>query len=73
MEGEARAALPAGNERILRDMAVYNFGSNLAILADLVNKLYTRTVELDMEANRHGRPVYKTIRGLDDIGQYLVP
>lgn len=73
LSGSSSGGVPTGNERILRDMAVNNFASNLAILADLVNKLYTRTVELDMEANRHGRPVYKTIRGLDEIGQYLVP
>ena len=66
-------AIPTGNERILRDMAVNNFASNLSILADLVNKLYTRTVELDMEAHRHGRPVYKTFEGLDRVGEYLVP
>lgn len=66
-------ALPAGNERILRDMAVNNFASNLSILADLVNKLYTRTVELDIEAHRHSTPVYQSIRQLQEIGQYLVP
>jgi hypothetical protein len=67
------SAIPTGNERILRDMAVNNFASNLSILGDLVNKLYTRTVELDMDAHRHGRPIYKTVKGLDQIGEYLVP
>lgn len=66
-------SVATGNERVLRDMAVNNFTSNLSILADLINKLYTRTVELDMEAHRHGQPVYKTIRRLDEVGQYLVP
>lgn len=69
----ASGSLPSGNERTMRDMAVNNFASNLAILADLVNKLYTRTVELDIEAHGQGRPVYKTLRRLDEIGQYLVP
>jgi hypothetical protein len=64
---------PGGNERILRDMAVNNFAPNLAILADMVNKLYTRAVEVDMETHRHGIPVYKNYRGLDQIGAYLVP
>jgi hypothetical protein len=27
----------------------------------------------DMEQHRHGEPVYKTVKGLEDIGQYLVP
>jgi hypothetical protein len=67
------AALPSGNERILRDMAVNNFASNLSILADLVNKLYTRVVGLDVEAHRHAVPAYKSVKGLNEIGQYLVP
>ena len=69
----ASGSVPSGNERILRDMAVNNFSSNLSILADMVNKLYTRIVELDIEAHPHGRPVYKTIKGLSEIGQHLVP
>ena len=73
LSSTATGSIPTGNERILRDMAVNNFASNLAILADLVNKLYTRTVELDMEAHRHGSPVYKSAKGLDKIGEYLVP
>ena len=69
----ASGSIPTGNERILRDMAVNNFASNLSILADLVNKLYSRTVDLDMEENRHGRPVCKDFKGLSEVGQYLVP
>ena len=69
----ATRSAPVGNERILRDMAVNNFASNLSILADLVNKLYSRVVEMDIEEHRHGRPVYKTLKGLNEIGQYLVP
>ena len=64
---------PLGNDRILRDMAVNNFGSNLAILADLVNKLYSRTVEVDKEMANGRTPVFKTMRELDEIGTYLVP
>lgn len=73
LSSTAGASLPSGNERILRDMAVNNFASNLSILADLVNKLYTRVVELDVEAHRHGTPAYKSVKGLSEIGQYLVP
>ncbi len=64
---------PSGNDRILRDMAVNNFDSNLSILADLVNKLYSRAVELDMETARGRTPVYKSMRELDELGTYLVP
>jgi hypothetical protein len=73
LSGGGGSALPAGNERILRDMAVNNFASNLSIMADLVNKLYTRVVELDVDAHQHRAPVYKSIKGLDEIGRLLVP
>jgi hypothetical protein len=36
-----------GQDRILRDMALSNFGANLNVLADMINKLYIKTVELD--------------------------
>lgn len=64
---------PLGNDRILRDMAVNNFSSNLSIFADLVNKLYSRAVEVDTELARGKMPVYKSMRALDEIGTYLVP
>ena len=71
--GYSREPGSSGNERLLRDMAVSNFGSNLAILADMINSLYARTVELDMEAHRHSRPVYLGISKLAELGRYLVP
>ncbi|MFW6293253.1 MAG: hypothetical protein ACOC7V_13140 [Spirochaetota bacterium] len=64
---------PLGNDRILRDMAVNNFQSNLSILADLVNKLYSRAVDLDVEMARGKTPVYRSMRELDELGTYLVP
>ena len=73
LSGSYSGPLPSGNERVLRDMAVNNFASNLSILADLVNKFYTRTVELDEQAHRGERPIHATFKGLDDIGHYLVP
>lgn len=64
---------PLGNDKVLRDMAVNNFGANLSILADLVNELYERVVQLDDASSRGKKPVYATMRELDDIGGYLVP
>ncbi len=63
---------PLGNDRVLRDMAVNNFAANLGILADLVNELYERTVELDDASSRGRTPVYATMRQLEDVGRYLV-
>ncbi|MFW5688856.1 MAG: hypothetical protein ACOC1U_04715 [Spirochaetota bacterium] len=64
---------PLGTDKILRDMAVNNFASNLSILADLVNQLYQRTVQIDQELARGKTPVYKKMRELEELGTYLVP
>ena len=62
----------SASDRVLRDMAVNNFGSNLQLFADLVNELYVCLVELDkLEAKGH-RPVYMSIPELRDIGRMLV-
>jgi hypothetical protein len=64
---------PLGNDKVLRDMAVSNFDSNLSILADLVNKLYTRTVEIDKQMANGRCPVRDSMPDLAEIGTYLVP
>jgi len=61
-----------GSDKVLRDMAVNNFASNLQLFADLVNELYVNLVELDkLEANGK-RPVYLSIPELQDMGRLLV-
>jgi hypothetical protein len=62
----------AGPDRILRDMAVNNFGSNLQIFADLVNELYINLVELDKADAKGHRPLYLSLPELRDIGRMLV-
>lgn len=61
----------SGNEKIIRDMALNNFSSNLSILSDMVNELYMKTVELDMEANKES-PAYKKNPELAELGRYLI-
>ena len=62
----------SGPDKVLRDMAINNFASNLQVFADLVNELYVCLVELDkLEAKGH-RPVYMSIPELRDIGRMLV-
>jgi hypothetical protein len=71
-----RAGGPSGgspNERILREMAVNNFASNLNLLSDLTNKLFSRVAELDEEDHKNDRPVYRRIPEVQEIGRYLVP
>ena len=62
----------SGPDRVLKDMAVNNFGSNLQLFADLVNELYVSLVEIDKANAKGHRPLYLTIPELKDIGRMLV-
>jgi hypothetical protein len=62
----------SGPDKVLRDMAVNNFSSNLQVFADLVNELYVNLVELDTESAKGRRPLYKSIPELNDVGRLLV-
>jgi hypothetical protein len=63
----------SGNaDRVFREMAVNNFGSNLQLFADLLNELFLKLVELDKEASKDRKPLYSQIPELSDIGQQLV-
>ena len=62
----------AGSDRVLRDMAVNNFASNLQVFADLVNELYVNLVEVDKADAKGHRPTYMSIPELKDIGRLLV-
>ncbi|MFP4383770.1 MAG: hypothetical protein ACLFSE_06960 [Spirochaetia bacterium] len=62
-----------GNERILREMAINNFGSNLSVLADLVNDLFLKTVMADKEDHQTKSPEYMLLPELKELGDYLVP
>ena len=62
----------SGPDRVLRDMAVNNFASNLQVFADLVNELYVLLVELDKNDAKGRRPLYMSIPELADVGRLLV-
>ena len=62
----------SGPDRVLKDMAVNNFGSNLQVFADFLNELYINLVEIDKTAAKGRRPVYMSIPELQDIGRLLV-
>ena len=70
-----RNRLQSGNtgpDKVLRDMAVNNFASNLQVFADLVNELYVLLVELDKSDSKGRRPLYMSIPELIDVGRSLV-
>ena len=62
----------SGPDKVLRDMAVNNFASNLQIFADLVNELFINLVEQDKAAAKGHKPLYMQLPELGDIGRQLV-
>jgi hypothetical protein len=66
-------AIPAGeSDKILRDMAVSNFSSNLEVFTDLLNKLYMILVEFDKKNSGEKPPVYTQLSELYIVGRLLV-
>jgi hypothetical protein len=61
-----------GPDKVLQDMAVNNFNSNLQVFADLVYELYIKLVELDKKNAQGRQPIYAQIPELQDIGVLLV-
>jgi len=60
-------------DKVLRDMAVHNFSSNLQVFAELIFELYNKLVEIDTAATPKGkRPVYKQFAELDNIEEKLL-
>ena len=59
-------------DRVIRDMAVNNFGSNLQLFSDLINELYVKLVEIDKREAKGKMPLYTQISELRDIGRLLI-
>ena len=61
-------------DKVLRDMAVHNFSSNLQVFAGFIYELYTKLVEIDTEAAKSKRkgPIYKQHTELNDIEEKLL-
>jgi hypothetical protein len=77
VQGNAASVLAKGgkepeSDKILREMAISNFSSNLGIFADMVNELYVKSIALDKEANKNRPSIYEKIPELKQVGQYLV-
>ncbi|MDR1390738.1 MAG: hypothetical protein LBJ31_12280 [Treponema sp.] len=62
----------SGQDRILRDMAVSNFASNLKVFADLVNELFVKLVEEDKKDAKGHMPLYAQLPDLANVGRLLV-
>ena len=71
MRNRVARADPSAPDKILREMAVNNFASNLQVFSDLINELYIKVVDTD-KANSKGRaPLYTKIAELAEIGHLL--
>jgi hypothetical protein len=69
----AGRAAPSPNDKVLRDMAVSNFGSNLGLLADQVNQLFQKVVAIDEAMNGKERAVHRTTPQLAELAGLLQP
>ncbi len=67
----ARHSVSNPTDKVLREMAIRNFGPNLGILSDILNELYVRAVALDKEMAGDKTPVYATIPDLKQLGRLL--
>lgn len=64
-------AVPAGSDKILRDMAANNFASNLQVFADMLNELYLNLTEIDDKSAGNNKPVYTQMPELSGIERLL--
>jgi hypothetical protein len=65
-------SLRGTSDRVLLEMAINNFASNLRLFADLLNELYVKLVEMDTHAAAGRMPLYKQMPELQEIGHLLV-
>jgi hypothetical protein len=65
-------SLRGASDRVLLEMAINNFSSNLRLFADMLNELYIKVVQLDVqEAGKHP-PLYQQMPELKELGRLLV-
>ncbi|MCF7928808.1 MAG: hypothetical protein K9L68_07660 [Spirochaetales bacterium] len=69
--GSLSSGSESAGEKVLRDMAINNFGANIGVLADMLNDLYIKTVYRDKQAHTENMPVYEQMPELRQIGSLL--
>jgi hypothetical protein len=63
---------PASSDKVLREMAVNNFSSNLQVFADLVNELFVKLVAADKAGAKKHAPLYTQMQELSNVGRLLI-
>ncbi|GHV36195.1 hypothetical protein AGMMS49546_01060 [Spirochaetia bacterium] len=64
-------SISSGSDRVLRDMAVNNFSSNLQLFAEMVDELYHTLIELDAKNTKGRRPLYLQVPELQGVSGLL--
>jgi hypothetical protein len=72
IRGRQSIGAMTGPDKVLRDMAVNNFASNLRLLADLLNELFVLLVEADKAQARGHKPLYAQMPEVTDLGRRLI-
>jgi hypothetical protein len=62
----------SGPDKVLRDMAMSNFASNLQVLADLLNELFVLLVEADKAQAKGRKPLYVQMPEVANLGKLLI-
>ena len=60
------------SDKVLREMAVNNFASNLQVFADLLNELFIKLVEIDKAGAKGKMPLHARMPELTNVGRLLV-
>ena len=61
----------SGPDRVLRDMAINAFTSNLELLADMIYELYNRVREIDAADSKGKSPLYEQVPEFSNIEDLL--
>jgi hypothetical protein len=59
------------SDRVMRDMAINNFASNLQVFADLIIEMYETLIDLDKANSKNKNPEYLSVPELHDVGGLL--
>jgi len=67
-----RASGTNHGENVLREMAFTTLAANLGILADQVNELYLKVIELDKRDHTDTKCIYERLPELKELGKLLI-
>jgi len=62
---------PSAPDKVLREMAVKNFGANLQVFSELVNELFNTLVEIDKSAAKGHATLYSRMPELLNVPRLL--